>query len=171
MISYDFLKLEQANWSYLFLFFKISFPSGDCGLTHLSLFAVKILGERRAVLEQGNAMYSGFIQLITHMISVRGQKLLGSCMTGSACICCLLILPANLKHLHVLDLLAGCPVGRKDHLLSCGAGDTEQQMAPVAMCITEWKGILTALVRQSNNNVISSVSQQTQPGTSNDYFK
>ena len=41
-----------SSWSYLFLllFFRMSCPSGDCGFTHFSLFAVVvILGEKKEV--------------------------------------------------------------------------------------------------------------------------
>lgn len=119
------LRLVQSGWSYLFFFSRMCFPSGDCGFTHFSLFAIVILGERRRSLVRESlnnveewpvvtvALFSSF----THIISKCGQKILGGCTTGSVLMSCVLILPTwPFKHLH-FEPASLCPVGRKDTTL------------------------------------------------------
>lgn len=120
------MKLVQSSWSYLCLFFRMSFPSGDWGFTHFSLFAIVTLGEKkerekpvREKLNNAGESCQLYFSSFTHMISVFGQKIVGWYMTGSVWMSCGLTLPMKLfTHLHLLDLLAGCPGGgREDTVL------------------------------------------------------
>lgn len=86
-----------ALLSFFFWFFRSSFPNGDSGFTHFSLFPVKVI-----------------------IISNWGQKMFGWCMTGSDLMRCGVTRPIKpFKHLHFWDLFPGSPVGKKDEGINC----------------------------------------------------